>query len=65
MCDSFTPGASEPKFTAVLCGVATAREVRKHGSFTELPVMLVKGPVALSRHVHSWLEVGHHDNAIM
>jgi len=65
MCDSFTPGASESKFTAVLCEVATAKQVRKHKSFTELPVMLVKGPVALTRHVHSWLEVGHLDNAIM
>ncbi|KAK2191225.1 hypothetical protein NP493_55g04005 [Ridgeia piscesae] len=49
-------GASESKFTAVLCEVATAKQVRKHKSFTELPVMLVKGPVALTRHVHSWLE---------
>lgn len=49
-------GASEPKFTAVLCGVGTARAVTKHGSFTELPVMLAKGPVALTRHIHSWLE---------
>lgn len=49
-------GASEPKFNAVLCGVGAARGDRRQESFTNLPVMLVKGPVALTRHVHSWLQ---------
>ena len=52
-------GAERMMLTALLCSCHVSEDIRRtiDKNFTLMPLLLVKGPVTLARHLKSWIQV--------